>query len=106
MHEGVVVVHILGVVFHTLRHRENIVASMIHGKKNAEPSDAIASATPIIATLFLVIVGAWTVVLFGSYNPATQTITLPLIGSALQLGESDTEGGTKQPGESTEPEEH
>ncbi len=100
---GVAVLHVLGMAIHTLRHRENLVASMIHGKKHAEPSDAIPSAAPIIATHFLAIVGAWTVVLLGNYNPATQTITLPLIGSVLQLGESDTEGRTKQPGESTEP---
>lgn len=93
---GVVVVHVLGVAFHTIRHRENITASMIHGRKHAEPSAAIASAKPIIAALFLVIAGAWAVALVRNYNPATQTTTLPLVGTVLHLGES--EGGTDSGG--------
>ena len=99
---GVAVVHVLGVAFHTIRHRENITLSMIHGKKHAEPSDAIASAKPIVAAIFLLIAGAWTVALVRNYNPATQTTTLPLIGTVLQLGESENEAGTKQPGKSKE----
>ncbi len=88
---GFVVAHVLGVALHTVRHRENITLSMIHGKKQAEPSDAIASAKPIIAVVFLAIAGAWAGALIRGYNPATQTTTLPLIGTVLQLGEN--EGG-------------
>jgi cytochrome b len=90
---GVVVVHVLGVAFHTIRHRENITASMIHGRKRAEPSDGIASAKPIVAVLFLAIAGGWAFGLVRNYNPATQTTTLPLIGTSLQLGENENEGG-------------
>lgn len=89
---GVVVVHVLGVALHTIRHRENITLSMIHGKKHAEPSDAIGSAQPIIAVVFLVIAGAWAVGLIRNYNPATQITTLPLIGTSLQLGENEDGG--------------
>lgn len=90
---GVVVGHVLGVAFHTIRHRENITASMIHGRKRAEPSDGIASAGPIVAVLFLAIAGGWAFGLMRNYNPATQTTTLPLIGTSLQLGENENEGG-------------
>jgi len=90
---GVVVVHVLGVAFHTIRHRENITASMIHGRKRAEPSDGIASAQPIVAVLFLAIAGGWAFGLVRNYSPATQTTTLPLIGTSLQLGENENEGG-------------
>lgn len=90
---GVVVVHVLGVAFHTIRHRENITASMIHGRKRAEPSDGIASAKPIVAVLFLAIAGGWAFGLVRNYNPATQTTTLPLFGTSLQLGENENEGG-------------
>jgi cytochrome b len=90
---GVVVVHVLGVALHTIRHRENITASMIHGKKRAETSDAISSARPIVAVLLLVIAGGWAVGLLRNYNPATQTTTLPLLGTSLQLGENENEGG-------------
>lgn len=80
---GVVVVHVLGVALHTILHRENITASMIHGKKDAEPSEAIASSKPVIAVIFLAIAGAWAVGLIRNYNPSTKTTTLPLIGTVL-----------------------
>lgn len=90
---GVVVVHVLGVAFHTIRHRENISASMIHGRKQAESSEGIASARPIVAILFLAIAGSWSVGLVRNYNPATQTTVLPLLGTSLQLGEDEGKGG-------------
>jgi cytochrome b len=93
---GFVVAHVLGVALHTIRHRENITLSMIHGKKRAEPSDAIASAKPIIAVIFLAIAGAWAVGLIRNYNPAAKTTKLPLIGTVLQLGEN--EGGNESGG--------
>ena len=90
---GVVAVHILGVIIHSVRHRENITASMIHGHKVAEASDAISSARPLIAATFLLIAGLWALGLVRNYNPATQTTTLPLLGTVLQLGENENEGG-------------
>ncbi len=88
---GVVIVHLLGVAFHTIRHRENITASMIHGRKVAEPSDAIVSGRPIAAAAFLLLAGGWAFALARNYDPATQTTTLPMLGTPLQLGEN--EGG-------------
>jgi cytochrome b len=95
---GFAVAHVLGVALHTIRHRENITLSMIHGKKHAEQSDAIASAKPIIAVVFLAIAGAWAIGLVRNYNPATQATTLPFIGTALQLGENENEGGKESRG--------
>ena len=95
---GVVVVHVLGVALHTILHRENITASMIHGKKDAEPSEAIASSKPVIAVIFLAIAGAWAVGLIRNYNPSTKTTTLPLIGTVLQLGENENDGAKNNNG--------
>jgi cytochrome b len=89
---GVVGIHILGVALHTMRHRENITASMIHGKKAAEPADAIPSARPIFGVVFLAITAAWALGILRNYDPSTRSTTLPLIGAALQLGEAEHEG--------------
>ena len=83
--------HILGVVVHSIRHRENITASMIHGHKSAEADDAIRSSHPLAALALLVIAGLWAAGLLGNYDAATQTTSLPLIGTALQLGEAENE---------------
>lgn len=87
---SIVVVHVLGVAFHTFRHRENITMSMIHGKKDSDPSNAISSAKPIFAVAFLAVTAAWGGSLIYNYNPATQTTSLPLIGTVLELGEKET----------------
>ena len=47
----------------------------------------------IVAAIFLLIAGAWTVALVRNYNPATQTTRLPRLGTSLQLGENENEGG-------------
>lgn len=88
---GFVILHVLGVALHSVRHRENITASMIHGKKQAEPAEAITSSRPIAGAALLLITGslAWT--LLRNYDPATQTTTLPLLGTTLTLGENEQE---------------
>jgi cytochrome b len=83
--------HVAGVVLHSLRHRENLTLSMIDGHKQGEPSEAIASAHPLAALLFLGLVGAWALGLVTGYDPATRQVTLPVLGTTLQLGEG--EGG-------------
>lgn len=51
-----VVVHIVGVVLHTIRHKENITASMVHGRKAAGPANAIISSRPIATMVSVCIV--------------------------------------------------
>lgn len=86
---GVVTAHVLGVILHTIRHRENITAGMIHGRRAGEPVDAIRTSHPIYAGAMLVIVAVWSVGLVRNFDPATRTTTLPVIGAALQLGEAE-----------------
>lgn len=90
---GVVIVHVLGVAFHTVRHHENITASMIDGKKRAEATEAIPSAKPVVAVMLLIIAGGWAFGLVRNYNSATQATTLPLLGTFLQVGEKEGEDG-------------
>lgn len=90
---GVAAVHVVGVAFHSVRYRENITAAMIHGRKRADPADAIASARPLMAVVFLAIAGGWAFGLVRNYNAAAQTTTLPLIGASVSLGESEDRRG-------------
>lgn len=85
-------VHVAGVLAHTLRHRENITAGMIHGRKDVDPREGIGSSRPIAAAVFLSLAAAWTWSLVRNYDAATRTTTVPLIGATLQLGESNETG--------------
>lgn len=90
---GVVGIHLAGVAWHTVRHRENIALSMVDGHKKAEPGAAIGSARPAVGLLFLALTGAWAASLVGGYDAATGQVTLPVVG-AIQLGEGEEgEGG-------------
>ncbi|MBL0928386.1 MAG: cytochrome b/b6 domain-containing protein [Phycisphaerales bacterium] len=95
---GVVGVHILGVLVHTLRHRENITAGMIHGRKLAEPGEGIGSARPLAAAAFLVITGAWAFGLVRGYDPATRAVRLPLSGVVIHVGEPGGDRAEPGPG--------
>jgi len=59
-----------------------------------------------VATVFLVIIGAWAFELVRNFDRATQSTTVPVIGTALQLGEAENEGGNKTGGERGGPGQH
>ena len=65
---AVVAVHLIGVVWYSVRHRENITLSMITGTKAGEPDDAIPSSRPIAALVFVAVVGIVTVGLFQNFD--------------------------------------
>ena len=53
--------HVLGVLVHTLMHRENIVAAMIDGRKRGAPDQGIRRAWTLVAVLMLAaLVALWT----------------------------------------------
>jgi cytochrome b len=85
---AVVIIHILGVILHTLFTQENIAMSMVDGRKQVTSAEAIPGSRPLVGALFLVLVGfagAW---LWANFDETTRRINLPLIG-ALTLGESE-----------------
>lgn len=93
---AVVAAHVVGVVLHSLRHRENITRSMIDGRKlvpEAEASQAIGSGRPIVALLLLAALAFWMGGLVRSYDSTTRRATLPLLGVPLDLGGG--EGGER-----------
>lgn len=85
----VVAAHVAGVAWHTYRHRENITRGMIDGHKVADPEQGITSAHPVVAAVFLALVGLWTIGLVRGYDPATGRVTLPLVGASIVLGEEE-----------------
>lgn len=84
---GFVAAHVLGVVIHMVRHRENILLGVITGYKAGEPQDEIASARPTSAILFLALLVFFAWGVLHNYNPEKHTTTLPLVGTTVHLGE-------------------
>ena len=85
---AVVAMHLAGLVLHTLRHRENIAAAMISGKKSGEPADAIPSAHPFAGAVLL-LACVWIAALFLNHDAATGRVALPLVGITMELGERE-----------------
>jgi cytochrome b len=85
---GAVGIHLAGLALHTLRNREPIAGSMIDGRRLGLARGAIASSRPWAGLLFLALTGAWTGGLVRSYDPATSSVTVPVLGAHLTLGES------------------
>lgn len=103
---AVVGVHLAGIVWHTIRHRENIAASMVTGEKQGEPAEAIPTAHAGVAVAFLALTGLWAGGLYDGYDATTRQVTLPLLGTTLQLGEGEEheasgagEGGEHEDGD-------
>lgn len=95
---GVVGAHIAGVVLHTLRHRENITGSMIHGRKEGAEDHAIGSARPVAGVVFLVLTAGWLGAILSGYDASTRTARFPLLGTVLSLGEAEDEHGDERRG--------
>ena len=89
---AVVGAHLLGIAVHTVRHREFIAASMIDGRKEAEPANAISSVRPVVGLLFLALTALWVTGLVRGYDANTGRVTLPLVGQTLQVGEGHEHG--------------
>ena len=92
---AVVALHIAGLAWHTIRHRENISLAMVTGRKAGIPENAIRSSHPLWGGVMLVVSGLWIAALFGGYNDRTGAVKIPLTGVTLQLGEQESEHGER-----------
>lgn len=90
---AVIAMHLAGLAWHTLRHRENIALAMFTGKKTGKPEDAISSAHLVWGATILIGSGLWIAALFANHNSKAATVKLPGIGVTLQLGEKESRGG-------------
>ena len=92
---AVVGLHLLGLAWHTVRHRENIALAMVTGKKSGRPEDAIASAQAAWGIVVVVVSGLWIAALFAGHNASTATVKLPGVRVTLQLGEKESGAGKR-----------
>jgi cytochrome b len=84
------IVHVAGVSFHTLRHRDAIALAMVIGKKKAvDDQPGIERSYRGVAVLFLLLVGAFALNLGRNYDFGARTLSW--FGTTLQLGESGDE---------------
>ena len=84
-----VVVHITGVVVHSIQHRELLVMSMISGRKEGEEAEEIPSTHPVVALVFLGLTAGWAGGLYANYDAATGEVRLPVVNTTLQVGEGE-----------------
>lgn len=82
----VVILHVAGIVLHTIRHHEMIALSMINGKKvDVSPSESIKNQKSAFGILLLGLVVACGIHIFKNYDSTTRS--LRLFGTTLQLNE-------------------
>ena len=91
-----VAVHLMGLAWHTLRHKENIATAMISGRKTGCQEDAIPSSHALWGLVILLVCGAWIGVLFASHVPGAHSVTLPVLGVKVTLGENESSGETSR----------
>jgi cytochrome b len=84
-----IVAHMAGMTIHTVRHGENIALSMITGFKQGPAEQSLRSSHAIIGIAVLLVSVVWMGSLFANYNAAKRTVTLPLFGNTIQIGENE-----------------
>jgi len=82
----VVLAHLAGIVWHTIRHRENIAWSMVDGNKRGPADQAVPKAHVVAAVLVLALTASWCWVLVRGYDAARGELRLPLTGTTIRLG--------------------
>lgn len=82
-----VILHITGVLFHSLRHQDGITLAMIHGKKqNINKHLGISHSQLAPAFIFLIFITLFSSYLITHYDSSSQQLNL--FGKTLFLGEN------------------
>ena len=87
----IAILHVTGVVVHTLRLGEWIGLSMLDGKKeNIAPAQTIPSAYAGVGIVFIALIVSFSMYLYKNFDSTTGV--LKAFGSSLQLGEGPESG--------------
>jgi cytochrome b len=94
LHEGLAIAlgvtigaHILGIIWHSIRHKEALALSMVTGRKEGPEEDGLATTNPGWAIAIFAGGAAWIGALFTNHDPRAETVRLPVLGTVIQLGE-------------------
>ena len=98
------ILHVIGIIFHTIRHKDLIGLSMINGKKNGiSTQHAISKAHHAMGFLLLLLVASFAYYLKSHYTP--ETGKLNFFGTTLSLGEDSEKEEGEANGKNEEEEE-
>ena len=93
---SVVVMHVIGLVWHTIRQRENVALSMIDGRKAGDPSQAIRSSHPLAGVAFLALSAAWAFAIFSGHDAQLGQLRLTVLDQTIRLGEHRGEDASRR----------
>jgi len=81
---ALVLLHVAGVVLHSVRHRDGFALSMVDGRKQQVASaETISGARPVVGLLFVAILAGFAVTLVRNYDVNARTLNF--FGTTLQL---------------------
>ncbi|MFA6109227.1 MAG: cytochrome b/b6 domain-containing protein [Candidatus Latescibacterota bacterium] len=102
---GLVGAHLIGLLLHTIHHRENIWLSMLTGTKEGPEGAGLAHAHVPAGVATVLLTAGWFIGLWSSFDSASSRLHLPFTGQTITLGESESDKGTHA-GEEQEGEEN
>lgn len=82
---GLIVLHLVGIANHTLRHKENISLAMVTGNKQGSPQDGLGSSHRLAGIAILLVSIAWIGLLFANYDARNRSVAIPSTTAKLQL---------------------
>lgn len=88
---GLALLHVAGVLLHSLRHCDGLVLSMIHGHKRLDMEPSVPSRGGV-AVLLVAGLAIGAVVVKTSYEPTTGTLRIPGTGRSFSVAKGESRG--------------
>lgn len=88
-----IVLHLAGIAIHTIRYKETVALSMLHGKRFVDEAIKPAASRPWLALVLVVVFLIFAGQLVQNYQSGAEQVTIPWIGKTISLEE---EGGESE----------